>query len=168
VELAIEGKDPASFLNLLGVFLPGYQVSLLGAWIGLFWGALIGALSGIVIYRIYAKSIKTQVIEYLNSPHLNEDSIGKTTLTISGHSIGLALGTLLALALFISTNWLVLRGTASESYNAALLGNYLPGYKVDFMGSIIGSIEIFFIIYIFCQILSVVYNRVSSARNRDS
>ncbi|HYQ73013.1 MAG TPA: hypothetical protein VET88_13930, partial [Gammaproteobacteria bacterium] len=52
--------DPGHYLNLLGVFMPGYVVSHTGAWIGLFWGAVIGALLAVMFYRIYARSIESQ------------------------------------------------------------------------------------------------------------
>lgn len=160
-------KSPAtdgSFLGLLSVFLPGYNVSTTGAWFGLLWGAVIGAISGAVIYRIYAKSIKAQVIHYLNTPDLTESDLGNISIRLDGNSLGLALGALLSMGLLITTNWLVLRGTAAESIHAALLGNYLPGYKVSFAGSLIGAVELFIIVYLFCQVFCIVYNRIASAR----
>ncbi len=160
--------DTYSLLNLLGIFLPGYEVSSVGAWMGLLWGSILGGVSGAIIYRIYARTIYDQVNEYLQSPTLKESDLEGITLNIGGHSLGLALGSLFSLGLIVMTNWLVIRGTADESYHAKLLSNYLPGYSVSLMGSIIGGIIIFVFIYILCQILSVVYNSIVSIRNKRS
>ena len=61
----------------------------------------------------------------------------------SGNALGIGLGALMALQLFVTTNWLVLRGTAPYSKNAALLSQYLPGYTVSFAGSLVGALELF-------------------------
>ena len=44
------GPDVGAHLSLLSVFFPGYSVTWSGAWIGLLWGFIYGALSGIVLY----------------------------------------------------------------------------------------------------------------------
>ena len=44
------GDDIGRHLSLLSIFLPGYEVSWDGALIRAFWGALIGATSGAVVY----------------------------------------------------------------------------------------------------------------------
>jgi len=149
-----------SFLNLLAVFLPGYTVSVQGAWIGMLWGAVIGAVSGVVVYRIYARSIYQQVLDFLESPEVDESEFERVTMKISGHPLGLALGSLIAVSLVVATNLLVIRGTAGDSHNAALLSNYLPGYTVSFPGSLIGAAELFVVTYLFCLILSGTYNKV--------
>lgn len=156
-------SHPGQYLNLLGVFLPGYEVSIIGAWIGLFWGALIGVIISVVIYRIYARTIRHQVQECLQGGRSME-GLDRTMLLIDGNSLGIALGAAVSLGLFVTTNWLVIRGTARESVNAALLSNYLPGYTVSFPGSIIGMVEIFIIVYLVCALLSLIYNRITTLR----
>lgn len=155
--------DPGHYLNLLGVFLPGYRVSTGGAWIGFFWGGVIGAVSGLVIYRIYARGIRQQVQDFLTSGKL-ECELEYCFLKLNGHALGLALGGLAALGLLVTTNWLVLRGTADESTHAALLGHYLPGYTVSTTGSLIGAVEILLIVYVLCAVLAAIYNRVHALR----
>jgi len=157
--------DPGQFLNLLGVFLPGYSVSHLGAWIGMFWGALIGAIMAIIFYRIYARSIASQVSEFMASDRPDRDLLG-TTLRMDGNYLGLALGTIFALGLLSTTNWLVLRGTAHESRHAALLSEYLPGYSVSVTGSLIGAVEVFACLYLLCLLFSGIYNRTVVLRGR--
>jgi len=156
---------PGYYLKLLGVFLPGYSVSPGGAWVGFLWGGLIGAVLGAVIYRIYARSIRKQVADYF-AGNLSRDDLEHAVLRLHGHYLGLALGTIAALGLLITTNWLVVRGTADESVHAALLSQYLPGYAVSTSGSLIGAVDIFVVTYLFCVLLAVVYNRVTAFRKK--
>lgn len=157
--------SPGHYLNLLGVFLPGYSVSPGGAWIGFLWGGLIGAVCGAVIYRIYARSIRQQVADYFAGSRSRED-LENAVLTLNGHSLGLALGSIGALGLLITTNWLVVRGTAHESVHAELLSQYLPGYAVSTWGSILGAVEVFIVAYVFCVLLGAIYNRMVALRRR--
>lgn len=157
--------NPGHYLNLLGVFLPGYRVSVGGAWIGFLWGGLIGAVSGAVMYRIYARSIRQQVADYSAGNRSRED-LETSVLRLDGHSLGLALGSIAALGLLITTNWLVVRGTAEESVHAALLAQYLPGYAVSAAGSILGAVDVFIITYVFCVLLAVSYNGVAAWRRK--
>lgn len=159
--------NPGHFLNLLGVFLPGYSVSGAGAWAGFLWGWLLGATAGAVIYRIYSRSIRAQVAEYFAGAR-SGDALEYAVVKLHGHSLGLALGGIAAVGLLITTNWLVIRGTAGESVHAALLAHYLPGYAVSFAGSIVGATEILFITYVACRLLGGIYNRVVVLRNKDS
>lgn len=158
--------NPGKMLNLLGVFLPGYEVSHTGAWIGLFWGACIGALLAAMFYRIYARSIPAQVEEYLQHGDRRDDLLD-VTLRFDGNYLGIALGSIIALGLVISTSWLVLRGTAEVSFNAALLAQFLPGYSVSHLGGIIGGLGIFALIYLLSQLLSWIYNRMAIIRGRN-
>lgn len=158
--------DPGHYLNLLGFFMPGYNVSVKGAWIGLLWGGVIGALAGAVIYRIYARGIRQQVLDYF-AHNKSEYDLDYAVLRLHGHSLGLAVGGMVAIGLIATTNWLVLRGTADESVHAALLAHYLPGYSVSFVGSLVGALEVLIIAYLFCVLLAAIYNRVHQFRRGD-
>jgi len=164
ISLAVTGDKAGQYLNLLGVFLPGYSASPGGAWKGLLWGFLLGAFSGGFIYSIYARSIRRGFAEISTEADKSEKFIEQPTLRISGHALGVSLGSLMALQLIATTNWLVIRGTANQSPHAALLQNYFPGYSVSFVGSIIGAAEIFIFTYTLSQLLSVVYNFAAGLR----
>ncbi len=157
--------DTGQYLKLLGIFLPGYEVSPLGAWIGFFWAALIGAFIAAMFYRIYSKSIPDLIKDYLESGLENDDLLDMP-MRLSGHYLGLALGSVLAAGLLITTNWLVIRGTADESTHAQLLVNFLPGYSVSTIGSFIGAIELFVINYVLSLLFSKIYNSVTAFRGR--
>ena len=52
--LVIKGGDPIGpHLILLSQFFPGYSVSFLGSLAGMVWGAVLGAVAGWSIARVY-------------------------------------------------------------------------------------------------------------------
>ncbi|NNM20037.1 MAG: hypothetical protein HKO55_02020 [Gammaproteobacteria bacterium] len=154
------------YLNLLGVFLPGYEVSHAGAWIGLFWGALIGAFLAAMLYRLYARGLGSQ-IERLQSADISSRKLTSVTMQFDGKYLGFALAAIVAGGLLVTTNWLVLRGTGDESVHAMLLANYLPGYSVSLVGSLIGAVELFAVTFVICLLFSWIYNAVVSLRSGD-
>ena len=157
--------NPGHFLNLLGVFMPGYEVSPTGAWIGLLWGAVTGAISGAVLYRLYARNLRAHVKDFMLRDNTG-DTRRHPIVPIGGNSLGLALGALVAGSLIVTTNWLVLRGTADESIHARLLTHFLPGYSISFPGSLIGAVQLFVFIYLSCLLWSWIYNKIISIRHR--
>ena len=159
--------DTGQFLNLLGVFLPGYEVSHAGAWIGMAWGMLIGASLAVLFYRVYALGMEAQV-QKLSGSSTTVDQPTDATFFIDGKFLGVATGTVIAVGLIITTNWLVFRGTADESVHAMLLVNFLPGYSVSFIGSIIGAVELFIMVFILSLIFSGIYNRLARTGSGDS
>ena len=159
------GVEVGKHLSLLSVFFPGYEVSWAGAWIGFFWGLVAGGISGALLYWSYARSLRVKLGDRL----LDRDrpsTFQAPVFLISGAALGVALGFLGALQLFLTTNWLVLRGTAHLSTNAALLSNYLPGYTVSFTGSLIGGIQLFAVIFVAALVFSGTYNLIARSRTR--
>lgn len=51
---------------------------------------------------------------------------------------GIVTGLLLGTGIFIATNWLLLKGGDPVGPHLALLGQFFVGYKVTFVGSLIG------------------------------
>jgi len=150
-------------LSLLSVFFPGYSVTWTGAWIGLLWGVICGALSGTVLYWSYARTLRERISgQLLDST--DASTAAPPTFLFSGNALGIGLGSLMALQLLVTTNWLVVRGTARYSSNAALLSQYLPGYTVSFLGSIIGAIELFAVAFVVSHVLAGIYNAVARMR----
>jgi hypothetical protein len=165
--LLLDQPRPSGVLNLLGVFLPGYEVSSSGAWVGLFWGAVIGGLCAVVFYRLYARRLTAPALDQVRTDD-NLDPMHGIILLFDGRSMGVALGLLVATGLLISTNWLVVRGTADESVNAMLLSNYLPGYTVSPLGSLIGALELFTLTFVASWLFCRIYNGIVKARRRRS
>jgi hypothetical protein len=159
------GDQPGRHLSLLGVFFPGYTVTWSGAWIGLFWGFVFGAISGVILYWSYARGARDALAGLVLKPS-NRDLLPRPTMLLSGNALGIGLGALFAAQLLASTNWLVLRGTAAYSENAALLAQYLPGYTVSFGGSIVGAVELMVAAFVGAHVLAAVYNFVARKRTR--
>jgi len=157
------GTHVGLHLGLLGVFLPFYSVSWPGAFIGAFWGFVGGAVSGAILYGAYARSLRRGITTGLLESG-ERTGIRLPVMLMSGPALGLGLGTLGALQLFLATNWLVVRGTAAYSENAALLGQYLPGYTVSFAGSLIGGAQVFAIAFIVSLFVAAVYNKIARGR----
>lgn len=157
------GENIGMHLGLLSVFLPGYEVTWSGAWVGLIWGFVAGAASGAVLYWTYAKGLREGAMTYVVSrPAL--EGLRPPVLLMDGPALGIGLGTLGALQLLLATNWLVVRGTASYSRNAALLGEYLPGYSVSALGSLIGVAQVFALAFIASMFIALVYNAIARGR----
>jgi protoporphyrinogen oxidase len=168
VTLISHFKGGGDFLNLLSVFFAGYSVSIAGAFIGFIWAFLYGGLFGSVLYYTYAKSLGTNIANVINDNQQASVFVKPQVLKLESHSIGVAVACSLSLLLIISTNILVLRGTADESIHAALMSFYLPGYTVSFSGSLLGGIELFFITYLAFRVFSFTYNKVSNYRNNET
>ena len=69
-----------------------------------------------------------------------EKTLQHAMLQFNGRAWGIAIGLLLAVGLFVATNVLVLKGGAMVGPHLGLLGMYLPGYRVSFVGSLIGMV----------------------------
>jgi len=74
----------------------------------------------------------------------NEETLLRGVLRLNGKILGLVLGILLGLAIFIGTNWLLIKETITPGEkhvvgpHLQLLSQFLLGYRVSFLGSIIG------------------------------
>jgi hypothetical protein len=84
-----------------------------------------------------------------------------TLLRLNARAWGIAMGLMLGIGLFVATNFLVIRGGDVVGPHLSLLGAYLPGYSVTFLGSIIGFIYMFVIGYAFGRLIGEVYNRIA-------
>jgi hypothetical protein len=67
---------------------------------------------------------------------------------------------LCAVGLFVATNVLVIKGGQNVGAHLNLLGQYLPGYQVTFLGSIIGFVYMFVLGYILGRLIGTVYNKL--------
>jgi len=87
--------------------------------------------------------------------------------------LGLVLGILLGLAIFIATNWLLIKGghiSPSGEYvvgpHLQLLSQFFIGYRVSFLGSIIGFFY-GFALGTFCgAAIGWIYNKIVDFRNQ--
>ncbi|MDX2238682.1 MAG: hypothetical protein NW203_14055 [Hyphomonadaceae bacterium] len=168
LSIALTGAEAGMYLNLLGVFFPGYSATPLGAWAGFFWGFMFAGLSGGLVYQIYSRSAGRDWAKSVTIDAAAPHAPLPLTLLLSGRALGLAIGAILAIQLVVSTAWLVLRGTADESVHAALLSHYLPGYSVSLPGALIGGIWLFAYGFAFSFLFANVYNFLVKQRQAGS
>ena len=160
------GQESSNYLDLLAIFFPGYSVTSGGAWVGAFWAFIYFGTFSSLSYRLYGRVLGTRVADILLSTAPTENPVLKpSVLRLHGFSLGLAMGAIAALGLFSSTAWLVVRGTADESVNAALFSNYIPGYSVSILGGLWGAIELFVLVFVGSLLLAAVYNKIVEIRH---
>jgi hypothetical protein len=100
-----------------------------------------------------------------NRPSDNE-LLFSTVLRLNAKVIGLAMGLLCGLAVFVATNWLVLKGGQRVGVHLQLLGQYFIGYRVSFWGSLIGFAYGFALGTLGGAFVGWVYNRISAFRSQ--
>jgi len=152
---------PGHYLNLLGIFMPGYSASSVGAWFGLLWGLIYGGIFGGAISWFYLRSLGANLPRLVIWDKTAVRGLRPPVLRISSHALGMALGAVAAIQLVLATLWLVLRGTADESVHAKLLSHYLSGYTVSVPGSLLGGLELFLFLYLFALVIGATYNAIA-------
>jgi hypothetical protein len=161
LSIGVTREQAGLYLNLLGVFMPGYEASAAGAWIGFFWAFVYAAISGGVVYQVYIRAAGAK-----SGWAAGPGSSIFVTARLSGWALGLALGSLIAAQLFLSSAWLIVRGTADESAHAALLANYLPGYSVTWIGAAIGAVWLFGYALALSMLFARIYNTIAGMRSK--
>jgi hypothetical protein len=82
--------------------------------------------------------------------------------TIQGIVTGLVAG----LAVFLATNWLLLKGGKVVGPHLSLLGQFFIGYRVTFIGSLIGFAYAFVCGFAIAFFFSTLYNWLVDLRER--
>jgi hypothetical protein len=67
-----------------------------------------------------------------------EDIVLARLVRLNAKVQGVVTGLVAGLAIFVATNWLILKGGEVVGPNLALLGQFFIGYRVTFVGSLIG------------------------------
>ena len=78
--------------------------------------------------------------------------------------LGLVLGLLSGITVFVATNWLVIKGGDPVGPHLALLGQYFIGYRVTFAGSLIGFVYAFVVGGLGGLLIGWIYNRAVDLR----
>ncbi len=86
-------------------------------------------------------------------------AIKKSLVRFSEQGWGLAFGSTAGVGLFLATIVLVLRGGINVGEHLNLLGVYLPGYSVSYVGSLIGFVYAFVIGYGAGRTIATIYNK---------
>jgi hypothetical protein len=103
----------------------------------------------------------------------NEEKLLRGVLRLNSRVMGLVLGIVIGLIIFIGTNWLVIKGghiTSDGKYvvgpHLQLLSQFFIGYKVSFLGSIIGFLYGFALGTICGSAIGWIYNKIVELRTR--
>ncbi len=97
-----------------------------------------------------------------NNEITDEEKIFRGVLWLDVKVLGLALGLICGLVIFIATNWLVVKGGNPVGPHLSLLGQYFIGYTVSFLGSIIGFFYGFSVGTIAGALMGWIYNKVNA------
>jgi len=81
-------------------------------------------------------------------------------LLLNAKVLGLVLGILFGLGIFIATNWLVIKGGNVVGPHLGLLSQYFIGYHVTFLGSFIGMAYGFAVGTLCGALIGWIYNRI--------
>ena len=98
------------------------------------------------------------------SEHLTvEDQriLTKTIHDVNEKAWAIALGLVLAVGLFVATNWLVLNSGGDAGSHLRLLRVYFPGYTVTFVGSFVGFVYAFVLGYFIGRTVVILYYRLT-------
>ncbi len=100
----------------------------------------------------------------------DEEKLLSVVVVLNAKMLGLILGILFGLAIFIATNWLVIKGhiAPDTSYKTGqhlqLLSQFFIGYRVSFLGSIIGFLYGFAVGTLSGALIGWIYNRIVDLR----
>lgn len=89
-----------------------------------------------------------------------EDELERAVVLLNARLLGIVLGILSGTALFLVTNFLVLKGGQHVGAHLVLLANFFPGYRVTFLGSLIGFCYAFVVGFLAGAIVGAIYNKL--------
>ena len=95
----------------------------------------------------------------------DEEKIFSGVLWLNAKVLGLVLGLLFGLVIFIATNWLVIKGGKVVGPHLQLLSQYFIGYRVSFLGSFIGFAYGFAVGTLSGALIGWIYNKIVAFRN---
>lgn len=90
-----------------------------------------------------------------------DDQFEKAVVLLNAKLLGIVLGILLGTGLFLATNFLVLKGGKNVGAHLGLLANFFPGYRVTFLGSIVGFCYAFVLGFLTGGMIGAVYNKLA-------
>jgi hypothetical protein len=91
-----------------------------------------------------------------------EKKLFSGVLWLNAKVFGLTLGIVCGLALFLATNWLVIKGGEPVGPHLALLSQYFIGYRVSFLGSFVGFLYGFALGTLTGSFVGWFYNKIAA------
>jgi ABC-type dipeptide/oligopeptide/nickel transport system permease subunit len=99
-----------------------------------------------------------------NTPLTPEEKLFSGVLLLNAKVVGLAFGLILGLGIFVATNWLIIKGGDRVGPHLILLSQYFIGYRVTFLGSLIGAAYGFALGTICGALMGWIYNKIVAFR----
>ncbi len=93
-----------------------------------------------------------------------EEKLFSGVLLLNAKVVGLAFGLILGLGIFVATNWLIIKGGERVGPHLILLSQYFIGYRVTFLGSLIGAAYGFALGTICGAFMGWIYNKIVALR----
>ena len=103
-------------------------------------------------------------IDKNNGSDIPEEKLFRGVLLLNAKVVGLTLGMIFGLGIFVATNWLVIKGGERVGPHLILLSQYFIGYKVTFFGSLIGAAYGFALGTISGALMGWIYNKIAAFR----
>jgi hypothetical protein len=100
----------------------------------------------------------------MNKQEVSEDEAVVRVRRMNARIQGLGVGLVAGLGVFVATNWLVIKGGKVVGPHLQLLGQYFIGYRVTFLGSLIGFAYAFVLGYCIGYIVARLYNWLAGRR----
>jgi hypothetical protein len=94
-------------------------------------------------------------------PHPSDKTIQEGILALNARAWGISFGLLAGGALFLATNFLVIKGGVQVGQHLKLLSAFFPGYGVSFAGSLIGFVYAFVCGWALGRVVGAVYNKLA-------
>lgn len=79
---------------------------------------------------------------------------------------GVVAGIMAGLAVFVATNWLLLKGGEVVGPHLSLLGQFFIGYEVSFLGSLIGFAYAFIAGFVIGYAVTTMYNYIVGRKEK--
>lgn len=162
------GPNMGATLGLLVHYLPGYTVSLGGAFLGLMWGVVLGAALAFGPAWIFYRGVLGAVDRFGYEDR--EEALLRSEARVHISSFAGAFGLFCAQAVFLATVWLVLKHEPGEPLgpHLDLLHHYMPGYSVSVLGAVLGAVYAFVQGFVAFLIVGWIYNRLVGAGTMES
>jgi hypothetical protein len=93
-------------------------------------------------------------------------AVSKVVVRIQAGALAVVCGTLMGVALFVMTAWLLLKGGPRVGPHLQLLGQYFPGYSVTWTGSVVGLFYGALTGGVIGWAIGSIYNRVLRFKNK--
>ena len=120
-------------------------------------------LTGIALLRLRRRFTRTgggEVRRDLEKDANETEKLIGSVLWLNVKVLGLVLGLVSGLVLFIATNWLIIKGGEPVGPHLQLLSQYFIGYSVSFGGSLVGLVYGVALGALSGVLLGWIYNRI--------